>query len=112
MTPFPDEARCDTRLFRLVSEVLLDPSSFHLGNLLAGLAAKPLLLSGVLLHASRVADHQFANSVVGTPVDCLTGGFMEKVSDLGVGLTFEASFGPDQVFSIGGSLWCNGRAHD
>ena len=33
---FPNETRCDTRLFGLVSEVLLDPPGFHLGNFLAG----------------------------------------------------------------------------
>lgn len=107
--PFSNEARCDTRLFRLVSEVLLDPPGLHLGDLLPGFAAKPLLLPGVFLYTGRVADHQLADSVVDAPVDCLTGGFMEQVSDLGVGFAFEASFGPDQFLPAAASFGAAGK---
>ncbi len=57
---FPNETRCDTRLFGLVSEVLLDPPGFHLGNFLAGFTTKALLLFGVLFDTGRVADYQLA----------------------------------------------------
>lgn len=93
---FPNETRCDTRLLSFVSEVLLDPASFHLGDLLPGFTTEPLLLFGVLLDTSRVADHQLANSVKDAPVNCFSGGLVEQIFDLGVGLALEASFGPDQ----------------
>ena len=106
---FPDEARCDTRLLSLVSEILLDSAGLHLGNLLARLTAKPLLLFGVFLHAGRVADHQFANPVKETPVDRFSGGLVKKVSDLVVGLAFEASLGPDQFPPAATSLGTAGK---
>jgi|GEM_PF-6561871 len=93
---FPNEARCDTRLFGLVSEVLLNPPGLHQRNLLAGFTTKALLLFGILFDTSRVADYQLANSVKEAPVNCLSGGFMEQVSDLVVSLALEASLGPDQ----------------
>lgn len=93
---FPNETRCDTRLFGLVSEVLLDPPGFHLGNFLAGFTTKALLLFGVLFDTGRVADYQLSDTVKEAPVNCLSGGFMEQISDLCVGLALEASLGPDQ----------------
>ena len=109
-TSFPNEARCDTRLFGLVSEVLLDPAGFHLGNLLARFPAEPLLLFGVLFDTSRVADHQFADTIVDTPVDRLSGGLVKKVSDLSISLAFDAPLGTDKFLPAAASLGATGKS--
>lgn len=107
---FPNEARCDTRLLGLILKILLDSAGLHLGNLLARLTAKPLLLFGIFLHAGRVADHQLADLVFNAPVDRFSGSFMEKVSDLVVGLAFDASLGPDQFLPAATSLGAAGKS--
>lgn len=106
---FPNEARCHTGFLSLVFQILLDTARFHLRDFLPVFSGKPFMLLRVLLHSGEVADHQFGNAMVGTPVNCLPGGVMEKVLCLGISFTFEAPFGADQLLPAAAAFGAPGQ---
>ena len=91
------EARSNTGLGSLVSQIVFDPAGLHLGDLLPGLPGEAFILAGVLLHPGRVPDDQLGHVMIHTPGDRLPGRMVKHIPHLVVGLGLEAPLGPDQL---------------